>query len=432
MNIQHTSQFLLDKEINKPDAKLRYRIKWNHNRNIVAFNLGYRVATDKWSIETQRCVNNTTHGKKKVAAHIINRAIQRFEQIADETFATFESSGKSPDTNEFRTEFNRRNNKLQQVATTKSFFDVFNTFIQSMGAQNSWTPATHAKFLTIQSHLKSFDATLVFEKISEETLQEFVRYQIGLPLRNTTIVKNMSFVRWFLRWAYQKGYYAGLLHETFRPKLKGTDGNNKEIIHLTWDELLHLYHYKIPENKQYLARVRDVFCFCCFTSLRYSDVAKLRRSDIKNKYISVVTQKTVDGLKIELNDYSREILEKYWDFPFRDDKALPVISNQRMNDYLKELGKLAALDDPQRIVYFCGNKRHEEVYPKYSLLSTHCGRRTFIVNALYLSIPAEVVMKWTGHSDYKAMKPYIKIVDDLKEREMNKFNRKSPIAQNRD
>ena len=90
------------------------------------------------------------------------------------------------------------------------------------------------------------------------------------------------------------------------------------------------------------------------------------------------------------------------------------------------------LDEPQRIVYFVGNARHEEVYPKWELLTTHCGRRTFIVNALYLGIPAEVIMKWMGHSDYDAMKPYIKIVDSLKEREMNKFNRKASNTKNGD
>lgn len=53
---------------------------------------------------------------------------------------------------------------------------------------------------------------------------------------------------------------------------------------------------------------------------------------------------------------------------------------------------------------------------------THTGRRTFICNALALGIPAQVVMKWTGHSDYKAMKPYIDIADDVKANAMNKFN----------
>lgn len=60
--------------------------------------------------------------------------------------------------------------------------------------------------------------------------------------------------------------------------------------------------------------------------------------------------------------------------------------------------------------------------PKYALLGTHAGRRTFICNALALGISPQVVMKWTGHSGYKAMKPYIDIADDIKASAMSKFN----------
>lgn len=89
---------------------------------------------------------------------------------------------------------------------------------------------------------------------------------------------------------------------------------------------------------------------------------------------------------------------------------------------LKELGELAEINDPVRETYYKGNERIDTVTPKYALLGTHAGRRTFICNALALGIPAQVVMKWTGHSDYKAMKPYIDVADDIKANAMNKFN----------
>ena len=428
MKVKHTYQFLLDKERGKPDAKLRLRVKWSHNRSIVSFSVGYRVDVDKWSVETQRCKNNTTHGKNKVPANIINREIQRFEQTVEDVFEQLEKLNEMPSIDSFRDRFSKVIGREKKEDAELSFFDVFDEFTETMGSANSWTAATFTKFRAIKAHLLAFDGKLSFEKLSEQAMHLFIQYQLGVPLRNTTIAKNIAFVKWFLRWAHARGYYTGNIHETFKAKLKGIDGNSKEVIHLTWDELQYLYHYSIPDGKQCLARVRDVFCFCCFTSLRYSDVAKLRRSDVKENYISVVTQKTADRLKIELNDYSREILAKYAGHSFENDMALPVISNPKMNEYLKALGDLVGLNEPQRIVYFIGSTRHEEVRPKCSLLTTHCGRRTFIVNALYLGIPAEVVMKWTGHSDYKAMKPYVKIVDALKEQEMSKFNRKiSPL-----
>lgn len=67
-------------------------------------------------------------------------------------------------------------------------------------------------------------------------------------------------------------------------------------------------------------------------------------------------------------------------------------------------------------------ERIEEVHPKYELIGTHTGRRTFICNALTMGIPAATVMEWTGHSDYKAMKPYIKIADQEKAKAMKKFD----------
>ena len=133
----------------------------------------------------------------------------------------------------------------------------------------------------------------------------------------------------------------------------------------------------------------------------------------------VTTVKTADGLSIELNKFSKAILEKYKDIHFENHMALPVISNQKMNDYLKELGELAEINVKSS---YKGNERIDKVTPKYALLSTHAGRRTFICNVLVLGIPAQVVMQWTGHSDYKAMKPYIDIADDIKANAMNRFN----------
>lgn len=194
------------------------------------------------------------------------------------------------------------------------------------------------------------------------------------------------------------------------------------MIFLTWEELNKLKNYQIPDTKQYLERVRDVFLFCCFTGLRYSDVHNLKKSDIRDGYIEITTVKTAERLIIELNNHSKAILDKYKGVEFEGHKALPVISNQKMNDYLKELGELAEINEPVSETYYKGSRRIDTITPKYALLGTHAGRRTFICNALALGIPAQVVMKWTGHSDYKAMKPYIDIADDVKANAMNKFN----------
>jgi integrase len=253
-------------------------------------------------------------------------------------------------------------------------------------------------------------------------LNAFIHFLREKNLHNVTIAKQIGFFKWFLRWTVKKGYNTHTQFSAFKPKLKTTQ---KKVIFLTWEELTQIRKYEIPQPKNYLERVRDVFLFCCFTGLRYSDVCNLKRSDIKNNHIEITTVKTGDSLIIELNNHSKEILEKYKDIPFEKNKVLPVISNQKMNDYIRELAELAGINEPVRETYYKGNKRIDEVTPKYALLASHAGRRTFICNALSLGIPANVVMKWTGHSDYTAMKPYIDIADRIKANEMGKFNRLS-------
>ena len=93
-----------------------------------------------------------------------------------------------------------------------------------------------------------------------------------------------------------------------------------------------------------------------------------------------------------------------------------------MNQYLKEMAKECGLDALVTDIQFKGNERIETVQPKHELISTHTGRRTFISNALMKGISANVVMQFTGHSDYKAMKPYIAIAESAKKEAMKLFN----------
>ena len=179
--------------------------------------------------------------------------------------------------------------------------------------------------------------------------------------------------------------------------------------------------HETVEEAGALAKTRDLFCFCAFKSLRYSDMAELRRSNIDGNIIHITTQKTHDSLDIDLNPMAKAILDKYKDADFPDDLALPVISNQKMNAYLKTLCELCGINSPVTETCIRNNKRETVVYPKWAKMGTHAGRRTFICYALSQGIPPEVVMKWTGHSDYKSMKPYIDVAMSTKSDAMAKI-----------
>lgn len=454
VQMKYTTKILVESKNNRNgECRIRYRVRWD--KVLAQFLIPYTIDIDKWSDETKRCKQGTTHGKHKVQFNIINRDIQAYEDAAESIFNIHYKNQTVPTKTEFESEFLLlvgRKPKANDTSNDKSFFSVFDLFTENQGLLNSWSTDTYTKFEAIRKHLKNFNENITFDLLTgsnaEDYFMRFVQYlqskdamklsnkNAEYGLRNSTVEKHIDFAKWFLRWACKKGYYTGNLHDTFKPKLKGIDGNSDTLIYFEWNELLSLFDFdfrdalKDTKDTQQnidlktiaIEQARDVFCFCCFSSLRYSDVAKLKRSDIKKGFIRVVTKKTVDGLKIELNNYSLAILEKYENITFKNDLALPIVSNVQMNVRVKEMAKLAGFDEPTRITYYIGSQRYEAVFPKYELITTHCGRRTFIVNSLYLGIPAEVVMQWTGHADYDSMKPYVKIVDELKRESMNKFN----------
>ena len=426
MNIKRNIIFTL--ESRKKDGVLivenvPIRMRVNFASKRIEFTTGYRIDAAKWDSDKQR-VRNGCSNKLKQPASEINASLLGYYTEVQEIFKKFEVEEIMPTPEQIKEAFNALHKPIEEVKPRKStpnaFYKVFDEFVRDCGRQNDWTDSTYEKFAAVKNHLMNFRDGLTFDFFDEKGLNDYVTYLRDVKeMRNSTIGKQLSFLKWFLRWAFKKGLHQNNAYDSYKPKLKSTQ---KKIIFLTWEELNKLREFEIPAAKQALDRVRDVFLFQCFTGLRYSDVFNLRRSDIKGDHIEVTTVKTSDSLIIELNNHSKAILDKYKDVGFEDDKVLPVITNQKMNDYLKELAELAGIDEPVRQTYYRGNERIDEVTPKYALLGTHAGRRTFICNALALGIPPQVVMKWTGHSDYKAMKPYIDIADDIKANAMSKFN----------
>lgn len=407
------------------------RLTFNSTR--INFSTGFRIDASKWDEQKQRVKNGCTNKAMQSAAEI-NTVLNQYEAELHSIFKKFETLDTMPTKDQVKEAFNRMHlsesakeegaaqlEQEEKKAKRPRPSDVMREFISENETINQWTWGTIEKFNAIENHFKDFNARLSLDEYDKAHLAKFVQFLIDKKdMRNSTVKKQLGYLKWFFRWCQEKGYCNCGDYQSFDPKLKTTP---KKVIFLDEHELEQLETYEIPENKKYLERVRDVFLFCCYSSLRYSDVYNLKRSDIQNNKMLITTIKTHDDLAIELNKTTTALLKKYADCDFPGNKALPVITNQKMNDYLKELCELAGIDTPISEVFYKGGVRHEITTPKYALMSTHAGRRTFICKALSMNIPPEVVMKWTGHSDYKAMKPYIAVADKVKADAMKLFDK---------
>jgi len=317
-----------------------------------------------------------------------------------------------------------KENKTPIVKKTEPrtfFYDFVDQYIQDHDATRKRGSLTVYK--SMKRHLQNFEKAkrkkVSFEKIDYSFFQSFQNYLIGctkvvdgkeVPLMNNiTIAKQLSTIKTFLNYAKKQGVHVPDRYKDFKIKKESL-----EVIALTNDEFETLYYLDIKNKK--LAQVRDAFCFSCATGLRYSDLRKLNRDNIKNDEIKITVFKTAEPLTIALTNFAKSILSKYNDRY----APLPVISNQKMNEYLKELCKLAEINDPVEIVRYRGAVRESQTYPKYELVSAHTGRKTYVTVSLELGVPTEVVMANTGHRDYKSFQRYVKVTEQRKKTVMLK------------
>jgi site-specific recombinase XerD len=296
----------------------------------------------------------------------------------------------------------------------KSFlFDFLDKYISDHSATRE--PGSLAVYRSLKNHLQAFQEAkgvrVGFESIDYSFFQAFQSFLIEKRnLNNTTVAKQLSTVKTFLNYARVQGIEVSDRFKDFKIKR-----DSLEVIALTSEEFETLYQMDLSANKR-LDQVRDIFCFACATGLRYSDLDQLKREHIKGTEIKLTVKKTKDPLTIPLNIYSASILKKY----SKLDQPLPMISNQKLNAYVKELCQVAGIDEQIEIVRYRGVKREAHTYPKYELIGVHCGRKTFATLSLEKGMSAEEVMSITGHKDYKSFKRYVTITEQRKKTVMAK------------
>lgn len=319
--------------------------------------------------------------------------------------------------------------KLKQKQATKKedpstiVYDFIDQYIEEH--KNIREKGSLTVYKSLKKHLTNYQhhtrSKVRFDQIDYNFLQGFQSFLVNWEethektkrvssLNNTTISKQLRTLKTFLSYAKKKGIAINPGHKDFSVK-----EYKMEVIALTQAELELLLALDLRSNKR-LDQVRDVFCFSCVSGFRYSDLEQLHRGHIKDDEIRLTVKKTKRPLIVPLNRFSKAILEKYREL----EAPLPVISNQKFNKYIKELCKLAGINDPIEIIRYKGAQKQSTVYRKYEVISAHTGRKTFATLSLEKGIPAETVMKITGHADYKSFQRYVKVTEERKRNEMQK------------
>jgi len=169
-----------------------------------------------------------------------------------------------------------------------------------------------------------------------------------------------------------------------------------ERVYLTENEIQSIIEKDFKTER--LSLVRDIFLFSCFTGLAYIDVKNLTKSHISygidgEKWIFTHRQKTESASKIPILPVTQTIIDKYENHPqcINEDKLLPILSNQKMNAYLKEIAGVCEIDKE---------------------LTFHIARHTFATTVtLTNGVPIESVSKMLGHKNLRTTQHYAKVLD---------------------
>jgi site-specific recombinase XerD len=269
-------------------------------------------------------------------------------------------------------------------------------------------PATITRDETTLMHVKNFIQTkyrqedVSLQSMNHEFITNFEHYlKTVRKCGHNTTVKYIRNLRKIVRIALSNDW---LKLDPFRNISYHLKEVNRD--YLTDSELKLLINKEFSIDR--LRRIKDIFLFCCFTGLAFSDVKSLNRENItqginNQKWLRTKRKKTGNPSEIPLLQVPTNILKKYENDPIclLEQKLLPVGSNQKMNSYLKEIADL------------CGIKKH---------LSTHTARHTFATTVtLTHGVSMEAVSKMLGHSNISTTKQYARIVDTLIIDEMQKI-----------
>lgn len=287
------------------------------------------------------------------------------------------------------------------IANKKDFIG----FIDDLIKASSKRPNTIKHYKQTLRVLTEFKASskreLTFANIDLTFYDEFTKYCLKKDYGVNTIGGFIKHVKVFMNEAFDRQLTTNIeyKHKKFR-----TTEEETEHIYLSDDEIQILYKLDLAENPK-LDNVRDMFILSCYTGLRYSDLIQLTNENLidKNSKLKIKTEKTGELVVIPLNKYIKEIIAKHNGLPNYS------ISNQKMNEYLKELGEKAELNENVLHSYTKGGTKKSDSQKKFQLITVHTARRSFATNAYLADVPSISIMKITGHKTEKAFLKYIKI-----------------------
>jgi site-specific recombinase XerD len=342
----------------------------------------------KWSSSTSRMKGNSEEARS------INSLLDFIKNKINEIQYELLKDGVSFTLEEFK---NKLLGAKERTRTLIPIFQDHNNKIKALIGKE-YAAGTLERYETSLKHTKDFllwkynVSDIDIAKIDHAFITDYEFYLRSVRnCANNTAVKYIKNFNKIIKICLANHWIERNPFANYKSKVKEV-----ERIYLTENEIQEIINKDFGTDR--LSLVRDIFLFSCFTGLAYIDVKNLTKSHISygidgEKWIFTHRQKTESASKIPILPVTQIIIEKYENHPqsINEDRLLPILSNQKMNAYLKEIASVCKI-----------NKE----------LTFHIARHTFATTiTLTNGVPIESVSKMLGHKNLRTTQHYAKVLD---------------------
>ncbi len=302
--------------------------------------------------------------------------------------------------------------KPEQMAHTQTNLCIYYQIDQYIkDKESSVKRCTINVINAMKCHLKSFEVhrkePITFDSFDLIFYEDFVRFltydivhmrkrEIVKGLKLNSMGKTIKHLKMFLKDRMQKKIIPFFDLSAYKVMEEEVDA-----VYISWHELSLINKLNLSQDKN-LEKYRDLFVLGCLTGFRFSDYSNIKPEEVRNDMLYVKQTKTLATVVVPLRKEAKEILiEKY-------NMRMPQVSNPNFNCYIKEVVKLAGINEMIKITHKHGNKTIDEIRPKYAWIMSHTCRRSFCTNEFLDGTPVQLIMAISGHKTEKAFRRYIK------------------------
>ena len=378
---------------NKKDKTGFLRMDFSYTGKRFRYFVGINLIDKHWSNTKQRVKASVSNSLE------INKRLSEIAEVTVKIYYELLNNNITPSNSMLKEKLDE---SLRGVSSQLSFYEFVDEFIKR--SSNTKKPSTIKEYIYTINDLKTFEKhikrRIEWDTIDMKFYDAYMDYQYNVKGNSQNLFgKRIKTLKTFLNDAFERGANKHLMYKGFKVLQRETDA-----IYLTEDEIEKMYKLDLSENKR-LEKVRDLFIIECNTGVRFKDLMHIEKENVLKDKIKIKVRKTGQILNTLLLPDTKTLLKKY-------NYQLPRISNTNYNLYLKEIGKLAGINET--IIYntYRAGKSISIKKKKYELISSHTSRRSFATNMYHRKYSSVLIMSITGHKKESTFLKYIRITNE--------------------